>query len=78
MEGFRAAERASRKKGLGFRGPDPTAPMSDTTVFVTRMGTKYHRAGCRALAKGATAMPLGEAIRRYEWCKLCDPPTAKD
>jgi hypothetical protein len=58
----------------GPLGADPPVPTSDTTLFVTRTGTKYHRAGCRFLSKGSTALPPGEAVRRYERCRVCHPP----
>jgi micrococcal nuclease len=45
------------------------------TVYVTKTGTKYHRAGCSALGKSSTAIPLSEAAARgFEPCGLCDPP----
>lgn len=54
--------------------PIPSAAVGENaeeTVYVTRTGTKYHRAGCRHLAKSAIPMPLGEAKLRYEPCKTC-------
>jgi micrococcal nuclease len=73
---FRAAERAARDKKLGQWGPDPepAAATADTTVYVTKTGDLYHRSGCRALAKNATAIPLGQAARRYSACRTCTPP----
>ena len=35
-------------------------------VYVTKTGTKYHRVGCRALAKSSTTIPLGQVAGRYE------------
>jgi micrococcal nuclease len=43
-------------------------------VYVTRTGTKYHRADCRSLAKSAIPMPLKEAAKRYGPCSICKPP----
>ena len=43
------------------------------TVYVTRTGTKYHRAGCRYLSKSSMPMPLEEAKKRYSSCKACKP-----
>ena len=44
------------------------------TVYVTRTGAKYHRAGCRYLSKSQIRMPLEEAKKRYAPCKVCNPP----
>jgi len=45
------------------------------TVYVTKTGTKYHRAGCRSLVKSAIPITLKEAAARYGACSLCSPPT---
>jgi hypothetical protein len=76
MENFRAAERQAREQRLGLWGPDParSKPSADEVVYVTKTGTKYHRAGCRALAKSATAIRLADVSRRYTACAVCDPP----
>lgn len=42
-------------------------------VYVTRTGKKYHRDGCSHL-KSKIAMPLQEARRLYQPCKVCRPP----
>ena len=75
--------------GLRDRGPEssPTAPSvqqqesssqtddtDEITVYVTRTGTKYHRAGCRYLSKSKIPMPLSRARRRYSPCSVCNPP----
>jgi hypothetical protein len=44
------------------------------TVYVTRTGSKYHRAACRSLAKSAIPMKLGDAARVYGPCAVCRPP----
>jgi micrococcal nuclease len=76
MEDFRAAERSARERGLGLWGPDPapSKPNADEVVYVTKTGTKYHRAGCRALAKSAMAIRLAEVGKRYQPYGVCDPP----
>jgi hypothetical protein len=78
IEDFRAAERSAREKGPGLWGPDPapSRPSADDLVYVTQTGSKYHRAGCRALANGAFPMPLGRALKEYSPCEVCDPPTS--
>ncbi len=50
------------------------AMAADETVYVTKTGTKYHRAGCRHLAKSAIPMALSEAASRYSPCSACNPP----
>ena len=45
----------------------------DETVYVTKTGSKYHRAGCRYL-KSMIPMPLSEASKRYQPCSVCNPP----
>lgn len=47
----------------------------DVTVYVTRTGTKYHRAGCRSLAKSSIPMALKDAVAKgYTPCSICKPP----
>jgi len=48
--------------------------LADETVYVTRTGTKYHRAGWRHLSKSAISMPLSDAATRYGPCSACSPP----
>jgi hypothetical protein len=76
MDDFRQAERFAREKGLGLWGPDPapSKPSADEVVYITRTGTKYHRTGCRALAKSATPIRLAEVGGRCQACAVCHPP----
>jgi hypothetical protein len=46
-------------------------------VYVTKTGEKYHRDGCRYLAKSKIAMSLKEAAARYGPCSVCKPPVLK-
>jgi type IV secretory pathway VirB10-like protein len=46
----------------------------ETTVYVTRTGKKYHRAGCRYLSRSKILMSLEDAQAEYEPCSVCDPP----
>jgi hypothetical protein len=55
--------------------PDSSAARMEQTVYVTRTGAKYHRAGCRSLARSAIPMKLGDAARVYSPCAVCRPPT---
>lgn len=55
-------------------GDTPTAD-ADTTVYVTRTGQKYHRAGCPHLRGGGTPLTLREAkARGLTPCSRCKPP----
>jgi len=47
----------------------------DSIVYVTRTGSKYHRAGCTSLSKSQIPMTLSEAVKRYAPCSICKPPT---
>lgn len=46
------------------------------TVYVTRTGKKYHRAGCR-YAKNAIPIPLKDAAGKYTPCAVCTPPVLR-
>jgi hypothetical protein len=44
----------------------------DCTVYVTRTGHRYHRAGCQYLKSSAIKMSRSEAIKGgYTPCKKC-------
>ena len=53
----------------------PVAPAKrETTVYITRTGKKYHRAGCRYLSKSQIPISLEDAKRRgYTPCSGCKP-----
>ena len=44
------------------------------TVYVTKTGTKYHRAGCSYLRRSAIQTTLKSAKARYTPCSRCHPP----
>jgi len=46
----------------------------DVIVYVTKTGSKYHRAGCKYLKKSQIPMKLSEAKKRYSPCSACNPP----
>jgi hypothetical protein len=75
MDEFRAAERSAPDKKLALWGPAPAPgkPSDYEVVCVTQTVSKYHRAGCRALAKSATAIRLVEVGTKYQPCGLCHP-----
>lgn len=45
------------------------------TVYITRTGHKYHRAGCRYLRQSKIAISLSSAkANGYTPCSICHPP----
>jgi micrococcal nuclease len=54
--------------------PAPRADPETVTVYITRTGAKYHRAGCRYLSKSMIPIALKEARTRYGPCSVCSPP----
>ena len=56
-------------------GENGTAKPEDQIVYVTASGGKYHRDGCRYLAKSKIAKKLGEASKSFGACSVCGPPT---
>ncbi|MDZ7292782.1 MAG: thermonuclease family protein [candidate division KSB1 bacterium] len=50
---------------------DPTKPVSEDTVYVTKSGRKYHYANCRLLPKNRIALPLSKARLEYSPCRVC-------
>jgi len=48
----------------------------DPTVYITKTGSKYHRATCSYLRSSKIPIPLSEALARgYTPCSRCKPPT---
>ena len=61
-------------KGTANRGP-PEKGTNTTKVFTTKSGKKYHRDGCRSLAKSRIAIYLQKAkASGFTPCKSCNPP----
>jgi micrococcal nuclease len=50
--------------------PDPKT----VTVYRTKTGAKYHRAGCRYLSKSSIPMTLEDARKTLTPCSVCNPP----
>ena len=48
----------------------------DVYVYVTKTGKKYHKDGCRYLKSSKIKIKLSEAIKSYNPCKICKPPTS--
>ncbi len=58
-------------------GGSDTAPKaalsSESTVYVTKTGTKYHRNGCSSLSKSKIAMTLSDAVAKgYTPSHICN------
>lgn len=49
-------------------------PSENGTVYVTRSGKKYHRAGCSSLRRSKIEISLTEAKQKYGPCSRCNPP----
>ena len=58
-----------------FAEASPMSSAAIETVYVTKTGTKYHRAGCRSLTRSAIPMSLKDAAKAYGPCSICRPPT---
>ncbi len=52
----------------------PSIRTTDTTVYITKTGSKYHRSGCRYLSKSQIPIPLSRARSAYDACSRCNPP----
>ena len=56
------------------RTSTPVRPQATGTVYATRTGKKYHRGGCRHLAKSQIPMSRQDAINRgLGACSVCKP-----
>jgi hypothetical protein len=47
---------------------------SDSIVYVTKTGAKYHRDGCSSLSRSRIPIKLTLAASMYGPCKNCRPP----
>ena len=54
--------------------PAPQTNTQEQTVYITRTGAKYHRAGCRYLRQSCIPINLSDAKQSYDPCSVCDPP----
>jgi len=52
--------------------PTTVAP-PERTVFLTKSGLKYHTNECRYYSPGCTEVPISEARKEHEPCKVCKP-----
>ena len=59
-----------------IEGSNEKADKSQTKVYVTPKGKKYHTHGCRTIKGEYKEISLEEAIKQgYKSCKVCNPPT---
>lgn len=80
---FLESELAARRAPIGMwaspRAARPAvkataAPTTDETVYITKTGSKYHRATCGYLRKSAIPISKKDAIGRgYTACSKCNP-----
>jgi hypothetical protein len=76
--GNRADDRAGKAEILPLKETVSSAEYStptDTVVYITDTGEKYHRGTCSYLRKSKKEISLSEAKRLgYTGCKVCVPP----
>jgi micrococcal nuclease len=85
LDQFRGYEREARDAGRGLWGSNSTNAVllvaatagqekvdPEQTVYVTRTGTKYHRAGCRSLARSQIPVAL-KNVGSHGACSICRP-----
>ncbi len=61
----------------GFTDPGKPADASTTSnelLYISRSGSKYHRATCRYVTENSQQISLADARAKYEPCKVCSPP----
>ena len=73
VEEFRQLDQEARENVRGLWVPVQKQTQS-VTVYITRTGSKYHRADCRYLRKSSIPISLEEAKGRYSPCSACSPP----
>jgi outer membrane biosynthesis protein TonB len=54
--------------------PEPKVQKQEVGVFVTRTGSKYHRAGCQYLSRSQIPISKADALAQgYTPCSRCEP-----
>lgn len=72
------AEEQKKKEETEEETKDPIIQETEeqeTMVYVTNSGSKYHEFNCRHLKESKIEIPLSDAIKNYEPCGTCKPPT---
>jgi hypothetical protein len=89
LDVFRAYEREARDAGRGLWSGATDAAVAavastaddsadpEQLVYLTRTGTKYHREGCRFLARSQIPIAL-KNVGNHTPCSVCNPPTLRD
>jgi micrococcal nuclease len=78
LDQFRGYEREAREAGRGlWSRSEPAVASAAQLVYVTRTGTKYHREGCRHLARSQIPVAL-KNVGSHQPCGVCKPPTLRD
>ena len=76
VEEFRQLDQEARENVRGLWVPVQKQTQS-VTVYITKTGSKYHRANCRYLKKSSIPILFEEAKRRYSPCSACSPPDGR-
>jgi micrococcal nuclease len=79
VERFTAAQKQAMETNAGLWAKEsigkPQAQTKEITVYITKTGNKYHRAGCKYLKKSCIPISLEEAkAKGYAPCSVCNPP----
>lgn len=84
---FLKLQKQAREKNIGLWAVTPAASTAtkiiseakqkttNVTVYITKTGEKYHRAGCRYINKSMIPISFEDAKSRgYTPCSVCQPP----
>ena len=65
----------NQRETTSIQSRAPPLSQSEETVYITKTGSKYHKAGCRSLKKSCIPIGLKEAKERgYKACSVCGSP----
>ncbi|WP_026883371.1 histone H1-like repetitive region-containing protein [Clostridium akagii] len=68
------ADKAAADKVAESSSATAQSQNNEYTVYITKTGDKYHRAGCRYLSKSQIAISKSDAIGSgYSPCSVCNP-----
>ena len=69
-----AVDKAVADKAAASSSSTAQSQNNEYTVYITKTGDKYHRAGCRYLSKSQIAISKSDAIGSgYSPCSVCNP-----
>lgn len=67
-------KQASKTTKTSAADTKPSGSVSDSVVYITATGSKFHRDGCASLKNSRIKMNRSEAVNEgYEPCKRCNP-----